>query len=147
MTALRILTSVHGMLGVLAAAALFHPAILMRRGQALSRGARWSIGLSTAFAIAAFSLGIAIYESYRSSVKYMLFRANVKAGYLFETKEHLAFVVVSLAAGACLCAFASPRNARSLRQAAAATYLSAAMVATVVVCLGVYVTAIHTFPE
>ena len=45
---LRLLESLHGHFGILAAVALMHPAILLRRGRALSRGMRWSIGLTAA---------------------------------------------------------------------------------------------------
>jgi hypothetical protein len=147
MNAIRIVEAVHGHVGFLAAAALYHPAILLRRGQQLSRGARYALALSTGFAVAAFSLGISIYEGYRSVVKQNLFRINMDAGFSFETKEHLAFIVVVLAVGAMVCAFSAPKEARSLRQAAAATYLTAALLATTVCILGTYVAAVHTFPE
>jgi hypothetical protein len=147
MNPLRILEALHGHAGVLAAAALYHPAILLRRGQQLSRGARYALALSTGFAITAFALGISIYESYRSSVKQNLFRIDMKAGFFFETKEHLAFIVIVLALGALGCAFSAPKEARSLRQAAAAAYLTAALLATTVCLLGTYVAAVHTFPE
>lgn len=147
MTLLRILTSAHGFIGVLATAALLHPAILMRKGRPLSRGAKYSIALSTLFAVAAFAMGILIYEDYRSHVKRVLFSVNPTAGYFFETKEHLAFVVVSLAVGGAVCAFAAPNKAPQLRRAAAAAYLTASLLATVVGCLGTYVTAVHSFAE
>ena len=51
MTLLRLLESVHGHLGVLTAVALVHPAILLRRGLPLSRGARWSVWLTTLLAV------------------------------------------------------------------------------------------------
>lgn len=143
----RLIEALHGHIGVLAAIALLHPAILLRRGQQLSRGARWSLALSTGFSIAAFSLGISIYDAYRTMVKQRLFLIDVRSGLLFETKEHLAFVVVALATGALICAFVAPKEARDLRRAAAATYLTAAITAGVVCVLGSWVTAIHTFAE
>ncbi len=135
--------------GVLAAVALLHPAILMRRGQQISRGMRWSIALSTGFAIAAFSLGIGIYESYRSTIKRGLFLIDVKSGLCCSRRKSdlQLLVVVSLATGALICALVAPKEARSLRQAAAAAYLSAFIVATIVCVLGTYVAAVHTFPE
>lgn len=147
MTLIRVLEAMHGHMGVLAAASLVHPAILMRRGQQLSRGARWAISLSTAFAVSAFSMGIFIYEDYRSTVKRELFRMSRTAGYLFETKEHLAFAVVTLATGALVCAWMAPPESRRLRQASAAAYLSSALLAALVCVLGTYVAAVHTFPE
>lgn len=147
MNPIRIVEAVHGHVGFLAAAALLHPAILLRRGQQLSRGARYALALSTGFAVTAFSLGIYIYEDYRTHVKQNLFRINMRAGFCFETKEHLAFIVLCLALGAMGCAFAAPKEARGLRRAAAATYLSAALLAITVCILGTYVAAVHTFPE
>jgi branched-subunit amino acid transport protein len=143
----RVLEAVHGHVGVLAAAALLHPAILMRKGKTLSRGARYSIVLSTLFAVSAFALGIFIYEDYRTSVKRALFGLNMQAGYLFETKEHLAYAVVTLSVGAACCALMAPNKDRHLRTAAAAAYLTAALLATTVAGLGTYVAAIHTFAE
>ena len=147
MNAVRILETVHGHLGVLSAASLLHPAILMRRGQQLSRGARWAIGLATAFAVSAFSMGIVIYENYRSNVKQGLFIIDNQAGYLFETKEHLTFAVVTVSLAAAVCAFTAPRERRDLRQAAAAAFLTASLIATTVCVLGTYVAAVHTFHE
>lgn len=94
-----------------------------------------------------FSLGITLYNAYRMYLKQGLFLIGMRAGYLFETKEHLAFVVVSLATGALVCAFVAPREARNLRRAAAAAYLSAALMAMVVCALGTWVAAVHSFPE
>jgi hypothetical protein len=147
MTFYRILASIHGHLGVLAAAALTHPMFLLRRGQQLSRGSRLSLILSTLFAVLAFSFGIAIYEGYRSSVKRVLFVMNERAGFLFETKEHLAFAVVALALGGAACALLAPPEDRQLRKAAAAAYFSAAAIAITVCVLGTYVAAVHGFPE
>jgi hypothetical protein len=143
----RVLETIHGHLGVLAAASLYHPAILMRRGQQLSRGARWAVGLATGFAVAAFSMGLVIYEDYRSVVKRELFEIRYGAGLLFETKEHLAYAVVTMALGAGAAAFLAPPEARRLRQASAAMYLSAALLATGVCALGTVVAAVHSFPE
>ena len=82
---LRILESIHGFIGVLAAASLFHPAILLRKGQQLSRVSRLAVIFATLFAVAAFGAGIFIYEDYRQQVMRHLFRASVDAGFLFET--------------------------------------------------------------
>ena len=110
MTLSRILIALHGYMGVLCAVALLHPAILMRRGQALSRGARWSIALTTLSTIAAFGLGIFMYEDYRNQVKRDLFRISSQTGLLFETKEHLAFYALVLAWTGCALVFAAPED-------------------------------------
>jgi len=147
MTALRLLESVHGHLGVLAAVALMHPAILLRRGRPLTRGLRWSIGLTTVVTAAAFALGIAIYEDYRAHVKRGLFVADLNAGLLFETKEHLAFATLALAIGAGAAALAAPRKDARLRKTAAALYVAAAVCCCVVAALGTYVASVRSFPQ
>jgi heme A synthase len=148
---LRLLESLHGHFGVLAAVALIHPAWLLRRGKPLSRGARWSVGLTALVTTAAFSLGLSIYESYRETVKRQLFAFSREAGWLFETKEHLAFAVISLTLGATAAAFATARQrtpeARRIRRMAAAAYAAAAILCLVVVALGTYVASLRSFPE
>ncbi len=146
MTLLRILESIHGHLGVLAAVALIHPAILLRKGRPLSRGMRWSVGLTTLVVFLAFSMGIFIYEDYREVVKRPLLLGSFEVGMLFETKEHLAWGVLTLALGAGVAAFAAPREAKRLRQVAAVFYALAAILAFVVVALGTYVASVQGFP-
>lgn len=143
---LRLLTIVHGHAGVLAAIALLHPAILLRAGRPLTRGTRWSVGL-TAFTTAfAYALGIALYPSYRAAVKRELFTANFQAGVLFETKEHLAYAVVTLTIGASLAVFLAPRSASGIRRGAAAVFAVAALLCLATAGLGTYVSAIRSFP-
>ena len=145
---LRLLESIHGHFGVLAAVALMHPAWLLRRGKPPTRGARWSMGLTVAITAIAFGLGLTIYEPYRTEVKRPLFAADRHAGWLFETKEHLAFAVMALTLGATLAAFAAPRRGdtgRRLRQWAAAAYGVAALLCLTVVALGTYVASIRSF--
>ncbi|MAQ18372.1 MAG: hypothetical protein CMN30_26685 [Sandaracinus sp.] len=144
---LRLLESVHGHLGILAAVALLHPAWLLRRGRPLSRGMRWSVGLTAAITSAAFALGLSIYEPYRDQVKRRLFAHARDAGWLFETKEHLAFAVIALTLGATVAAFAAPRDDRRLRRWAAGAYAAAALLCFVVVALGTYVASLRTFAE
>lgn len=148
---LRLLESLHGHFGVLAAVALIHPAWLLRRGKPLSRGARWSVGLTALVTTAAFTLGLSIYEDYRETVKRRLFAFSSDAGWAFETKEHLAFAVVALTAGATVAAFATAGQrtpeARRIRRLAAAAYAAAAVLCLVVVGLGTYVASMRSFPE
>ncbi len=143
----RILESVHGLFGVLAAAALLHPAISLRRGLPLSRGMRWSLGLTTAVVAGAFALGLTIYEDYRGVVKRGLFAKAPEVGFLFETKEHLAFAVLALALGGGVAALVAPRDGRELRRAAGTLFALAFVGCCVVVGLGVYIAAVASFPE
>ena len=145
MTTLRLLETVHGHLGVLAAAALLHPAILMRRGAALSYRSKWAVMLSTAFAVAAFGSGLVVYPAYREAVRARLFLQSTAAGFLFETKEHIAFAVIALAIGGCTCAMAAPKADAHLRQSAAWLFAAGAGLCLTVVALGSYVTAVQGF--
>ena len=140
-----LLESVHGHVGVLAAAALLHPAILLRKGKPLTSRNRWSVAGATLFSVAAFSTGILIYEDYRAQVKRPMFLASFRAGTLFEIKEHLAVIVISLALGALVCAWVAPRDGNSLRKAAAHSYAMAAILCAAVVAMGTYVAAVQGF--
>ncbi len=142
---IRVLQSIHGHLGMLAAAALLHPAIVLRRGRPLGYRGRWAVSLSTAFTLLAYSAGIAIYADYRNLVKRALFHENLHAGMLFETKEHLALAVVCLALGGLVAALVAPPRARALRRAAAITYALAAALCLLTGGLGVYVTSVRGF--
>ncbi len=148
---LRLLESLHGHFGVLAAVALIHPAWLLRRGKPLSRGGRWSVGLTALVTSVAFGLGLSIYEDYRATVKRRLFAFSREAGWAFETKEHLAFAVITLTLGATVAAFATARQrtpeARRIRRMAGAAYGAAALVCLVVVALGTYVASMRSFSE
>jgi hypothetical protein len=146
-TALRILESIHGHLGVLAVAALIHPALLLRKGKPLTFATKWACGLSTSFAVAAFATGLTLYGSYREIVKRPLLVEHLDVGMLFETKEHLAWAVVTMAAGALLTALAAPRESTQLRRAAAAVYAAAVILALCTAGIGTYVAAVRGFPE
>ncbi|MBI4953507.1 MAG: hypothetical protein HY908_15880 [Myxococcales bacterium] len=139
------LESMHGHLGVLACAALAHPAIRMRKGAPLSSGARWSIGLTTLGVVGAFATGLVIYARYVAEVRPFVFRASAQAGLLFETKEHLAFLVVGTSLGACACALLAPREARSLRRLASLLYALGALACLGTVLLGTHVASVATF--
>jgi peptidoglycan/LPS O-acetylase OafA/YrhL len=142
----RVLESVHGHLGALAVVALVHPAILLRRGLPLSRGARWAVALSTATTLAAFGLGVGIYEQYRATVKRDVFAASRTVGFLFETKEHVGYAVAALALGACVAALVAPPQAVAVRRAAAAAYAIGAVLCLVVAGLGTFVASVAGFP-
>jgi hypothetical protein len=141
----RLWESVHGHLGVLAAIALLHPAILLRDGRPLTRGLRSSVGLSTALTGLAFAFGVASYDSYRELVKRDLFLLDPAAGLLFETKEHLAYVTLALAIGAGAAALLAPASATGTRRMAARVYAAAALGCLTVVALGTWVASVRGF--
>lgn len=144
-TFLRLLTSLHGQLGILASVALLHPAILLRRGRPLSRGLRWALGLSVLTILSAYGLGLSLYEDYRERVKRDLFALSYDVGYLFESKEHLAFAAMALALGGAGMALLAPKDAPRLRQIAAALFALASALTFVVVALGLWVSAHGSF--
>ena len=147
MTGLRIFETIHGHLGILAVVALLHPAITLRSGRPLSFGMKWSCALSTGFAVSAFATGLALYGSYRDIVKRPLLLESLDVGMLFETKEHLAWGVMTMAIGALVTAIAAPREQDGLRRAAALVYAAAFLLAVCVAGLGTYVAAVRGFPE
>jgi hypothetical protein len=143
--ALRLLERIHGHLGWLAVAALVHPVVVLRRG---GRRAPWAVGSAVALPVLAVGLGAALYPAYRRRVRGELFREDLALGWLFERKEHLAFGVVVLAAGAAVAyALARPggtyeARARSL---ARTLFAAAALLAAVVAAIGTYLAAVRTF--
>jgi hypothetical protein len=147
MTWIRVLETVHGHFGVLAAVALLHPAIVLRRGRPLSRGGVWSIVLTTTVTVAAFATGVTIYGDYREFVKPELFAQDRAAGLLFESKEHVAFVVVTLAVAAGVASLVAPRRSPEIRRAAAWFYAAAAELCLSTVALGTWVAAVRGFPS
>jgi len=144
---LELLQSVHGYLAALSTAALIHPALLLRRGKPLSRRNVWAVAGAAVTTSATFALGIALYGDYRSGVKRQLFAASVRAGLAFETKEHLAFLVLCLALGATFAALSAPAARADLRRAAALLFALAAMTCLVIVGLGAWVAAVRDFGD
>jgi hypothetical protein len=144
-TALRLLETVHGHLGVLAAVALLHPAILLRKGAALTPRTRLAVILTGSLVASVFATGLFVYTPYRTHVRAGLFHASPTAGLLFETKEHLAYAVLSCTLGALVATLLAPRDGRALRRAASTVFAVAAALCILVVGLGSYVTAVHGF--
>jgi hypothetical protein len=142
---LKIVQAVHGHAGVLAAVALLHPAILLRRGKPLTRPNRWSLALACLLAGAAYASGIFLYGPYREQVRAPLFADDLSAGLAFETKEHIALFVVSLALGGTLAAFAAPKEATAIRRAAALLFLLASFLCAATAGLGTFVQAVRGF--
>jgi hypothetical protein len=139
--------TLHGHLGVLAAAALLHPAILLRRGKAMSRGARYAVFLTSVLVALAFASGLFIYPAYRQAVRAALFLESPTAGFLFETKEHIAYGVLAMTAGATTAAFLAPsdKGADPIRRAAALVYAAGAALCLATVALGSYVASVQGF--
>jgi hypothetical protein len=143
---LRLVVRIHGHLGWLAAIALVHPAILLRRTK---RKADLSVGLSVGLVTTVFGIGVSMYTDYRDHLRQALFQHGPGYGYLFERKEHLAFGVLLLAwAGALSYAGArwvdgGPQAA--LRKAAHWAFVAAAVMAVVTAGLGTVVAAFRSF--
>lgn len=143
---LPLLEHLHGHLGVLAVALLFHPAILLWRGQPLSRGGRWAVSATLAMVVVAFAFGLWIYPPYRDLVRHDLMLIDPDAALLFEVKEHLAWGALASALGAGCAALVAPRSAIETRKIAARAFAASATLATSTGLLGIHIAALHTFP-
>ncbi|HEY6459286.1 MAG TPA: hypothetical protein VIY73_04015 [Polyangiaceae bacterium] len=142
----RIQEHVHGHIGWLAAIALIHPAIVLRRTK---RRAHLAVGLATGIATLAGGLGAAMYGDYRDRLRQHIFQGARVIGYLFERKEHLAFGAILLAwAGAAsyLAAMRVDGPAREqLRKAAHWAFIAAATLAVATATLGTIIASYKTF--
>jgi hypothetical protein len=143
---LRVAEHVHGHLGWLAAIALVHPAILLRRAQ---RKAHLAVGLAVGVVTLVGCLGAAMYPDYRDKLRQPIFQHAPTVGYLFERKEHLAFGAILLAwAGAAAYAGALKLEGGTrdrLRRAAHWSFVGAAALAVGTAVLGTIVAAYKTF--
>ena len=95
--------------------------------------------------VGAFASGIVIYAKYVDRVRVQLFLIDPRAGFLFETKEHLAFAVSAITLGAGVTAWFAPRDDRQLRRAAALAFGVAAFLCVVTSGLGTYIAGVHGF--
>jgi len=145
---LRVLEHVHGHLGWLSAAALLHPAILLRNPR---RKAHLSVGLATAFVTATGALGAYLYGPYRDTLKQQVFIHTPAVGYLFERKEHLAFGAILLAWAGTIAYAAATRAAADdslrapLRAFAFRAFAFACGLTLCTAVLGVAVAVVSTF--
>ncbi|MEM6961120.1 MAG: hypothetical protein AAF355_16030 [Myxococcota bacterium] len=142
---LRLLESLHGHLAILAVLSLLHPAWLLRSGRPLTFGTRAVVLASTGLVVTTFALGSAIYPSYRETLKRPLAYEYPLVANLFETKEHIAFMVTALSVSACICALSAPKKAHLMRKLAAHTYAAAAFACLIAFVLGVVVASFRSF--
>jgi len=148
-TALRLLEHAHGHLGVLAAAALIHPALMLRGRR--RRGAIVVAAAATALVTLTGLLGGLLYPGYRQLVKPALFARWPAVGWAFERKEHLGVATVLLAwAGLAALLAEPPRDAADARaldgvRPARVAYAAAAIGAMITATLGVWAAAHATF--
>lgn len=148
--AARIVEHVHGHLGWLAAAALVHPAILLRNRV---RQASLAVALPTVIVTTGAAMGEYIYVAYRERLKQQIFIDAPSIGLLFERKEHLAFGAVLLAWIGCAAYFGAGRAGQSkrdslrltLRTLAFRAFIGSAVLTILVACLGTYVAIFKTF--
>jgi hypothetical protein len=142
----RVAEHVHGHLGWLAAAALLHPAILLRNPR---RKAHLSVALCTGFATVQGALGVWLYGPYRDRIKQHIFIEARWIGLMFERKEHLAFGAILLAwAGASSYAIAigAREELRApLRTFAFRAFVVSAGLALMTAALGTLVASYKTF--
>ncbi len=143
---LRVEEHLHGHLGWIAAMALLHPAVLLRRAQ---RRAHLSVVFAVALVTLAAWIGVTMYPAYRETLRQPIFAGSAAVGYLFERKEHFAFGAVMLAwtggVGYAAEAFAEGRVRASLRRTAHYAFVAAAAFALVTAALGTVVAAYKTF--
>jgi hypothetical protein len=146
MDLLRFLEHMHGHAGWLTAAALAHPAILLRDAR---RSADLAVVTSTAMATVVGAAGVALYGPYRDRLKQSLYLQAPDVGTLFERKEHLAFGAILLAWAGLACYFAA-RGTKddlriTLRRSAFRAYVAAAVLTFIVAGLGTVVATYKTF--
>jgi hypothetical protein len=132
--ALRVLEHFHGHVGWLAAAALVHPAILLRRP---GRRATLSASLATGAVTVTGLLGALLYPEYRARLRAPLFAQSPAIGWLFERKEHLAVGVLGFAWIGCIAHLSAPSFGDASLRRTVATMAHRAYVIAFVLCLAV----------
>jgi hypothetical protein len=141
----RVLEHIHGHVGWLAALALAHPAVLLRRPR---RNALTVALAATVLVTAATALGAFLYPHYRTTIKPALFAATPVVGELFERKEHLGVAALVLAwtgLGALALARRRDEAAVDLGRLAFVAYTGAAVTALFVASAGLVVGAHRSF--
>lgn len=144
---LRLFAQFHGHLGWLAAVALIHPAVLLRKPK---RKAGLAVSLALGLVSAGALSGALLYPTYRERLKPAIFQTAPLVGWMFERKEHLAFGAAMLAWIGVLTAVAGRRTkdeAAQLRlgKASHRAFVAAAAMAVVTACLGTWVASVKSF--
>ena len=133
----EICTRVHGHIAILGLAVLLHPILSMPSQKALRKGTRWSLWLSMVLVGIAYAMGLWLYPEYRSEVKPRLISEHIALAYMFERKEHLAFLCCfSVTGGGLLSLFFAFENSRTI---ARAILLWGWLCGFLVACMGVLV--------
>jgi hypothetical protein len=138
----RFVEHIHGHLGWLAAAALVHPAIILKNPR---RRARLAVVLSTLFVTLTGAIGAWLYPAYRELLKRALFVQSTRAGWMFERKEHLAVAAIAFAWIGMILHLNAREDAPAIARAAHRSYVASAIFAVIVAALGTYVAATKTF--
>jgi hypothetical protein len=89
--------TLHGHCGLLAAIALFHPALTLHGDAPLRRSTRIGVVLATTLLSLTVVGGWLLYPGYREGDKRRLLTDAPVVARLFETKEHLAWYALVLA--------------------------------------------------
>jgi hypothetical protein len=144
---LRLAEHIHGHMGWLSAAALLHPAILLRNPR---RRAPLAVLLTTLFVTSTGMLGAWIYPEYRAQLKQAIFIHSPTVGWLFERKEHLAVGAIAFAWIGCVAHLStrgveSEATQRLLARTAHRAYILAVVLCVAVACLGIAVATYSTF--
>jgi hypothetical protein len=144
-TLLKAIEHVHGHLACLSTAALYHPAILLRRPRRRAVGA--SLAAAALVTLTAV-LGAAIYPAYRGQLKPAIFAGSTVIGMMFERKEHLGVGAVILAWTGFILHLRARQDDWDRRGARAAyiAFAGAAAFATLAASMGVLVAVYKTFP-
>lgn len=144
---LRALERIHGHLGFLTVAALFHPAILLWRRP--TRRVRLAAAIATGLTTVTAAMGMWLYPTYRVELKQDIFIHAPAVGWMFERKEHLAAGALALAWVGLATHLASQRATGETRErlgrTAWAAYLAAAAMAAFVAAVGVWVASFRSF--
>lgn len=144
---LRAIEHVHGHLGWLSAAALVHPAWILRRP-------RRKISAATVASTLLVSLpmlsALLIYPAYRATLKQGVFVRTPTVGWMFERKEHLAIGAMALAWAGLVLHVAAVRAAGDetrvgLSRGAHVSFVAAALLTWVVAVLGTWVASVAPF--
>lgn len=143
---LRIVEHVHGHLGWLATALLFHPAVVLRDRR---RRAHLAVALATGLVTVGAGVGAWLYVGYRAALKRDIFVASPAIGLAFERKEHLAFGAVVLAWAGCSAYFGAANASAPLRDTLRTTafyaFSASAALSVVVAVLGTAVAVFKGF--